>query len=281
MKLKEDAGDEISRKIQKVRKILLDEIREPESPFFKGKISEQDDSNEPIRINRFLSKSGLGARRTVEKLILDGKIKINGEVITSLSKKVFPGDKVTLNEDEIAPVKGKVILAFNKPKGYLCSHKDVHHDKTVFNLLPSQFSRLNMAGRLDLSSRGLMIFSSDGDLIQRLSHPTGGIEKIYKVQLSFCPEESELVSIFLKGVEEGGEFLRAKNIEVIDRNEKLVRITLKEGKKRQIHRMFQTLGIKVLDLQRIIMGKLNLDELSIKEGEFKQIEETDILEDVN
>jgi len=232
---------------------------------------------DPIRINRFLAKCGLGARRNVEDLISQGRVSINGSVITSLSMKVIPGkDSVSFDGEVIELLPDTLVLALNKPSGYLCSHHDVHHDKTVFNLLPKKYGKFNIAGRLDLSSRGLMILSANGELLNAVSHPSTGLEKEYHVEIDSDPMESELVKSFLHGIDDGGEFLRAKEVEVLDSEKKLVRIVLKEGKKRQIHRMFASLGIKVLDLQRVRIGNLNLHSLNIDEGKFVEIKAEDI-----
>jgi 23S rRNA pseudouridine2605 synthase len=279
IRIKPESKDRIEETIQEERQELFNQIREKQNPLFQNIKEEEFVEVEDLRVNRFLSKAGFGARRTVETFILNGRVAINGEIVTSLSKKVKPNDSVTLDGEEIKIITGKVVLALNKPAGFLCSHKDVHHEKTVFNLLPKKFARLNMAGRLDLNSRGLLIFSSDGNLIQKLSHPSGSVHKVYHVTVTECPSENTLTDVFLKGIEDEGEMLRAKAVEVIDREKNLIKIVLKEGKKRQIHRMFNSLGIKVTDLQRVQIGKLKLSELKLEEGEFQQIQEEDILEE--
>jgi 23S rRNA pseudouridine2605 synthase len=266
---------------KKEKRELFQSLEERKTPFFEKQprvSGEEDDSmDKPIRINRFLAKCGLGARRNVEEFIKKGRVSINGEVISAFSTKVNPlEDKITFDGEEIQLLPDSMILAFNKPFGYLCSHHDVHHEKTIFNLLPAKYRKFNMAGRLDLTSRGLMILSPNGDLLNNVTHPSSGLEKEYIVKVESIPTETQLVESFLHGIDDSGEFLRAKEVEVIDSTEGLVRIVLKEGKKRQIHRMFQFLGSSVIDLQRVRIGNLRLKDLHLEEGSFKEIQEEEI-----
>ncbi|MCP5500554.1 MAG: rRNA pseudouridine synthase [Leptospiraceae bacterium] len=230
-----------------------------------------------MRINRYLARCGYGARRNVEEFITSGRISVNGQVVTDFSTRINPEDEVKFDDMLVKPILKDQVLILNKPVGYLCSHMDVHHEKTVLNLLPEHFRRLNIAGRLDLNSRGLMIFSSDGDFIYKLTHPSYHVEKEYRLKISPCPEESFLVSTFLRGVEEGGDFLRAKKVVIENVEEGIVLVTLQEGKKRQLHRMFEVIGSDVLDLQRIRIGNLKLEDLDLKEGEYKEVSKEEIL----
>ena len=230
-----------------------------------------------FRINRFLAKCGLGARRDVEDYIRSGQIRVNGEEETSLSRKIdITKDTVEFNGEKVELVSDNTILALNKPEGYLCSHHDVHHEKTVFNLLPLKYKKFNMAGRLDLTSRGLMIFSANGDVLNQISHPSYDVKKRYLVQVDKPIEEADFVDIFLKGIEDDGEYLRAKDVKIVDKETRTISIILQEGKKRQIHRMFQAIGYKVIDLQRVQIGKLLLDDLDLPEGKFKEVKLEDI-----
>jgi 23S rRNA pseudouridine2605 synthase len=279
--IREDASERVDSMEKKEKRELFQSLEERKTPFFEKqpRVSddEEDSLDKPIRINRFLAKCGLGARRNVEEFIKKGRVSINGEVISAFSTKVNPlEDKITFDGEEIQLLPDSMILAFNKPFGYLCSHHDVHHEKTIFNLLPAKYRKFNMAGRLDLTSRGLMILSPNGDLLNNVTHPSSGLEKEYIVKVESIPTETQLVESFLHGIDDSGEFLRAKEVEVLDSTEGLVRIVLKEGKKRQIHRMFQFLGSSVLDLQRVRIGNLKLKDLHLEEGSFKEIQEEEI-----
>ncbi|MCB1141919.1 MAG: pseudouridine synthase [Leptospiraceae bacterium] len=274
--IKPDASENFIDDEIREKKDLLNSLKEKESSPFLENLEDYDNKS-PIRINRFLARCGLGARRVVEEFVKQGRVSMNGEVVKSFSIKVNPlEDQVTFDGNPVQLIPGDLILAFNKPAGYLCSHHDVYHENTVFNLLDSKYRKFNMAGRLDLKSRGLMIFSSNGFLLNKISHPSMGIEKEYLVVVSELLPEQDLRQIFLGGMEEGGDFLRAKSLEVVDHESKKIRIILKEGKKRQIHRMFKVCGIQVLDLQRVRMGLLELGKLELKEGESKIITEKEI-----
>ncbi|MCE9500230.1 MAG: rRNA pseudouridine synthase [Leptospira sp.] len=259
---------------QKKRVGLLEKLNNTQETGLHKHESKTADS---LRINRFLSRCGLGARRDMDELIRAGRVTLNDEIVTDFSTLVHPkNDSVKVDGKPVESIPVDLVIAFNKPPGYLCSHMDVFHDKTVFNLLPVAYKKMNMAGRLDLLSRGLMIFTSDGDLIQTLSHPSNHLKKKYLLQVENCPDESVLRDKFLRGVEEGGELLRAREVEVSDPENGFVFVVLEEGKKRQLHRMFATVGSKVIDLQRVQMGNLKLENLNLKEGEFKEISKEDI-----
>ncbi|MEM7183402.1 MAG: pseudouridine synthase [Spirochaetota bacterium] len=269
--------DESTLKNSQEKIQLLDKLKE-ESLLqdWIGSEKPKQEADE-YRINRFLAKCGLGSRRKVEALITDGAVKVNGETIDSFATKVNPHkDTVEVSGKPVKPVLQSVIIALNKPVGFLSSHMDVHHEKTVFNLLPQHYRRLSMAGRLDLTSRGLMIFASDGNLIYKLSHPSYKILKHYKLKVKNLPEQNQLYEAFLRGIEDAGEILTAKAIEVTDAKNGIVHVTLKEGRKRQLHRMFKAVGAVVEDLQRIAIGKLQLQDLNLKEGDWQEIQEQDI-----
>ncbi|RHX90094.1 pseudouridine synthase [Leptospira stimsonii] len=232
----------------------------------------QDDLSpkEGIRINRYLADCGLGSRRKAEEWILKGEIEINGKKVTDLAERVLP-------ETDVVSFRGKVLrsdrepkqlLLLNKPAGYLCSHQDRFHEKTVFSLLPEKFKNYKIAGRLDLNSRGLLLLTNDGELAQKISHPSNGSEKEYLVWLKFDPGEKEIQTAFQKGILDAGEILRAKMVKLVPGKDCVYRVILGEGKKRQIRRMFHSLGTHVLDLQRIRVGSIQLEKLNLPEGKY-------------
>ncbi|RHX85059.1 pseudouridine synthase [Leptospira stimsonii] len=232
----------------------------------------QDDLSpkEGIRLNRYLADCGLGSRRKAEEWILKGQIEINGKQVTDLAVRVLPEvDVVSFRGKVVRPDREpKQLLLLNKPTGYLCSHQDRFHEKTVFSLLPEKFKNYKIAGRLDLNSRGLLLLTNDGDLAQRISHPSNGSEKEYLVWLKFDPGEKEIQTAFQKGILDAGEILRAKMVKLVPGKDCIYRVILGEGKKRQIRRMFHSLGTHVLDLQRIRVGSIQLEKLNLPEGKY-------------
>ncbi|EMJ93674.1 pseudouridine synthase [Leptospira alstonii] len=232
----------------------------------------KDDPNLPdeIRLNRFLADCGLGSRRKTEELILKGQITINGKKVEALGTKVKPGtDVVSYLGKVVKPIEEpKKILILNKPAGYLCSHGDRFHEKTIFSLLPPAYQNYKIAGRLDLDSRGLVLLTNDGELAQRISHPSNGSEKEYLVTLKYDPGEKGIQVAFQKGILDAGEILRAKMVKLVPGKNCVYRVILAEGKKRQIRRMFHSSGASVVDLQRIRIGSIQLERLNLEEGKY-------------
>ncbi|MCX7999751.1 MAG: S4 domain-containing protein, partial [Leptospiraceae bacterium] len=142
IRIKPNALEKTEELLTSVRQNLLEQLEENESPLLVTLDSTQE-LQEPIRINRYLARCGLGSRRDVEQFIKEGKIFVNGKVETNLTRKIDPQkDEVTFEGTKVTPLQKDSILVLNKPAGYLCSHFDVHHEKTVFNLLPPQFRRM-------------------------------------------------------------------------------------------------------------------------------------------
>lgn len=220
-----------------------------------------------MRVNKFLATAGLGSRRKVEDLIVAKKVLINGKVAKL-------GDQVDENRDKVV-VEGKMInlggleyYLFYKPIGVLSTSSDTHSRRTVADFFPDG-KRLFVVGRLDMDSEGLMILTNDGELSYRITHPKFQVEKEYEVLVSGLV--GDVSKKMVKGFEESGEWLKAKKAEVIhsEGDKVLIRITLTEGKKREIRRMVEHLGGRVLRLIRVRIGKITLGKL--KEAEVRKI----------
>lgn len=226
----------------------------------------------PERVQKFLSGSGVASRRKAEEFIRAGQVSINGRR-ARLGDKVDPAkDRVTVYGKPVQPANEKIYLALNKPKGYVVSRKDPRHRKTAFELLPEDLrTKVWNVGRLDFDSEGLLIFTNDGELTQALAHPKYEHDKEYEVATQEAPSENQLEKL-RQGVEIAtGPTWPAK---VKAKNGKIY-ITLHEGKKRQIRRMFAAVGLSVQSLKRIRISRLKLGEL--KSGLFKAINKNDIL----
>ncbi len=228
-----------------------------------------------IRLNKYLSMAGLGSRRKVEgEYILANRVFINNVLIKNLSYKVRPQDEIKVDGKKIEVQKKFEYYILNKPKGYVVSHKSQKGQKTIYNLLEPSMRKINYAGRLDKESHGLIILSNDGDFIHRLTHASFGTLKRYRVSLDFIP--SNLARTFEKeGVVSEGCLLHVSKVKILSYENKQVEITLMEGQKRHIRRMFEGLGIKVLDLYRFAIGKMNLDQIHLAEGKFLRVEASD------
>lgn len=225
------------------------------------------------RVQKFLSEAGAASRRKAEEFIRSGQVSING-------RKAKLGDKVDPEKDEVK-VYGKIIkasdtkiyIALNKPKGYVVSKSDPHGRKTVFSLLPEELrGKVHNVGRLDFDTEGLLVLTNDGDLTQKLAHPKYEHDKEYEVITDPEPKESQLEQL-RDGVQIATGLTSPAKVKI--RSGK-VYITIHEGKKRQVRRMFNTLGLGVRNLKRIRINKLTLPtDLAV--GEYKIIKPEDIL----
>ncbi len=220
-------------------------------------------------LQKYIAQSGYCSRRKAEELIKQGRVTLNGK-IAKIGDKVNKGDQVIIQGKKIKLPKEQIYIILNKPKGYVCTSRKFKKEKNVFDLLPIK-EKLSLAGRLDKDSRGLVLLSNDGDLIQKLTHPRYEHEKEYivKIKNEQNLSQSIIMEKFIKGIDigEGDGIVSAKKIKFLGNNK--FRIILTSGKKRQIRRMFKALNCKVLDLERIRIGNIKLGKL--KKGEWKKI----------
>lgn len=217
----------------------------------------------------------MASRRAAEKLILEGRVRVNGRIVQELGKKVQPGqDKVEVDGGLVRP-KRKLYVAMNKPPRYLCSRSDPLNRRTVLDLLPPEWKSVYPVGRLDYESEGLLFLSNDGDFALRLTHPRYGVKKVYEVIVDGEVPRSAL-SQFLAGVESDGEILKATSAKILMYNERhsLVRMELTEGKNREVRRLFAACGLEVLRLVRMSIGPIKLGELPA--GKWRTLTETEI-----
>jgi len=215
-----------------------------------------------IILQKIIAASGYCSRRKGEELIRAGRVKVNG-VTAGVGEKADPTrDTITVDGQLLAEPANLIYIKLNKPLGYTCTNRIFPGENNIFELvnLPN---RLFAVGRLDKNSRGLVLLTNDGSLTQDLTHPKFQHEKIYEVKIDegiYKPET--VIAKFKKGVDIGEDdgIVYAQNIQYLQNN--LFIITLNEGKKRQIRRMFKTLGLEVEDLRRINLGGLTLGHLA-------------------
>ncbi|MBI2607408.1 MAG: rRNA pseudouridine synthase [Candidatus Doudnabacteria bacterium] len=224
------------------------------------------------RLQKFISNAGITSRRNAEKLIVAGKIKVNGQVVTELGSKVDPSaDQVEVEGKKIT-LQRKIYLVLNKPKKYVTTRKDKLNRKTVYDLLPAIYRNLVWpVGRLDYTTEGLLIFTNDGELTQTLTHPSKEHEKEYEVVLDKALSAGRADKI-RNGMMLDGKKTSPAKLQV---NGKTVRLTIHEGWNRQIKRMFAAFGLTVRSIKRIRIGKLQLSGLEL--GQSKIIQRKDII----
>jgi 23S rRNA pseudouridine2605 synthase len=223
-----------------------------------------------VRLNRYLSQCGIASRRGAEQIILEGRVSINGHIIKELATQVQPDDKVVVDG---SPVRTELplVIALNKPKGYLCSRGDTHERMTIYDLLPLKFQTLHHVGRLDKESEGLILLTNRGDLSHRLIHPSQGAEKEYEVTVD-QPLTAEVMAKLIKGMMTEEGYARAERAWMDGAYH--AHVVLKQGLKRQIRLMFYSLGYEVERLTRIRIGWLQLKGLP--KGGWKELTPTEV-----
>ncbi|MCE1255766.1 MAG: rRNA pseudouridine synthase [Anaerolineae bacterium] len=229
------------------------------------------------RLQKLLAQSGLGSRRDCEELIITGRVQVNG-VTAIIGQKADPSvDKITLDGRAVKPPESKVYIALNKPRGILSAVETEMGDnrKTVRDLVPVA-ERVFPVGRLDFDSEGLVLMTNDGDLSQKLTHPSHGHQKEYRVLLARQPDEEQL-AVWRRGVvmEDGYKTLPAEiKIEGSAGKGCWIRIIMQEGRKRQIREVGSLLGLPVVRIVRIRIGTLYLG--SLKPGEWRYLSEMEV-----
>ncbi|MBR4599639.1 MAG: rRNA pseudouridine synthase [Treponema sp.] len=229
-------------------------------------------SKEEVRLQVFLAHSGVASRRASEKIILDGRIAVNGVIVTGLGTKVSSKDKITLDGKPVSLEEQKRYVLMYKPLGVVCSQSDEKGRPCAVDLLKEKYSeRLYNVGRLDMFSHGALIFTNDGDFAARLSHPSAEIEKEYIVESSL-PLPRFLAEDFKHGIRVDGLFYKAKDAEEI--NSHKMRVVLVEGKNREIRRVFENAGVAIRNLCRVRIGNVELGEM--KPGEFRDLSQAEV-----
>lgn len=211
-----------------------------------------------MRLNKFLAAAGVASRRECDKLIADGKVTVNGK-IALLGLEVGDDAEVYVDGKKVELRKNEYYI-LNKPKGYICSVSDDRGRKTVLDLMPSDAGRIFPVGRLDFDSEGLLILTTDGELAQKLTHPSNEIPKTYLVKVEGTLTEAALNPI-RSGIEiDDGYVTKKCKAHIVETNKTYtkVHITLTEGKNREVRKMFAAIGKEVLLLKRIKVGELTL-----------------------
>jgi pseudouridine synthase len=214
-------------------------------------------TNDGTRLNKYLAACGVGSRRACDELIQTGRVEVNGSPCLNLGTRIREGDHVRVDGRRVVR-KSPVIIAFHKPRGLVCTRDDEMGRDTIYSILPASLHSLHHVGRLDRDSEGLLIMTNDGDLSQRLMHPSMSVEKEYLVTSNQAFENAHLDQ-FLEGVYTPEGKLRAKAIERL--SSRRIKVVLDHGAKRQIRVMFDTLGYQVTRLLRVRIGQLWLGDL--------------------
>ncbi len=229
--------------------------------------------SELTRLNKYIAQCGIASRRDADKIIESGHISVNGQIITTLGYKVSPSDKVKYKGRSIRP-ENKVYVLLNKPKDFITTTDDPENRKTVMNLVAKAAEeRIFPVGRLDRNTTGLLLFTNDGDLAKKLTHPKHNIRKIYEVQLdkSITPADFHKISEGL--MLEDGE-IKVDEIAIVDDSHSILGVEIHSGRNRIVRRIFEHVGYDVKKLDRVMFGPLTKKDLP--RGKWRHLTEREI-----
>ncbi len=228
-----------------------------------------------MRLNKFLSNSGVASRRKCDLLIEEGKVTVNGKVACELGLKINEKkDKVKVEGKEISLPSSFVYIKLNKPKGYACTASDEKGRRTIYDLVDCE-ERLFSIGRLDYDTEGLIILTNDGDFANAVAHPRFQTEKEYRVTAEGEIKESEL-AVMRKGVVVDGERMPSARVEKLSYENGFTKLSvvIDEGQNRQVRRMFEAIGHQIKLLKRVRIGQVRLGGL--KRGEYRDLTEEEL-----
>lgn len=231
---------------------------------------------EEIRLQKYIAKSGVASRRKAEELILEGKIQVNGKTITELGTKVNPEkDIVTYNGRKLKTEEEFVYILLNKPIGYVTTVKDQFGRDSVLDLVKIK-EHLVPVGRLDMYTSGALILTNDGDFVYKVTHPKHEIEKTYTVTIKGIVKNEE-VEILRKGVKIEDYTTKPAKVKILktdeEKNISRLEITIHEGKNRQVRKMCETVGHKVLALHRSKIAGIGVKDIPLGKWRFMKEKE--------
>ena len=227
-------------------------------------------------MQKILAKAGIASRREAEKMMIEGRVMVNGKIIDTLGFKADPSkDHIKVDGKRLTRFEPKVTLLLNKPRGYLSTVKDPQGRPTVMDLLKKVKWRIYPVGRLDFDAEGLLLLTNDGDLTHLLSHPRFSIPRTYLVKVGGVPDEKELTRLKRGVMLEDGKG-RVVSSYILRQGEKnsWVRVVVTEGRNRLVKRMFSAIGHPVLKLKRVEFGPIQLGNLLI--GQFRYLNSEEV-----
>jgi 23S rRNA pseudouridine2605 synthase len=219
---------------------------------------------DPIRLQKYLSRAGRASRREAERLILEGRVRINGTVVSELGTRVVSGrDMVELDGTRVDLPEVRW-LAYHKPAGVLTTRRDPHGGRTVYDALPEDVAGLRYVGRLDRDTTGLLLLTNDGDVANALQHPSGEVEREYQAMVVGEPDRATLRQL-RSGVEleDGPARVRRAWVERGEEAWSVVGLVITEGRKREVRRLLEAVGHPVRELVRVRFGPIELGDLAV------------------
>lgn len=240
---------------------------------------------EEERLQKYLANQGIGSRRKCEQYILEGKVTVNGKTIKELGTKINPEkDEICYNGKKVNKQEKKVYILLNKPIGYVTTAKDQFNRDTVMDLIKCVKERVVPVGRLDMYTSGAIILSNDGEFVNKVTHPKNEIEKTYNVTVVGIITEDDVEKL-KKGVEienEGTTYItKTAKVKILkideEKNLSRLQITIHEGKNREVRKMCESVGKKVLALHRARIGNIDVKDLALGKWRYLTQKEIDSL----
>ena len=228
-----------------------------------------------MRLQKYLAQCGVSSRRAAEVMIAQGRVKVNGEVVTQMGTQVEMEDEVLVDDKPVRPEEEKHYLLYHKPMGEVTTASDPEGRPTVLDMFRDYPVRLYPVGRLDYDSEGLLLLTNDGELTQRMLHPSREVEKVYLAQVSnrLAPEAAQALRA---GVMVNGRRTAPAKVVVLeyDAFSTSVLVTIHEGRNRQVRRMFEAVGHQVVLLRRVQFGPLKLGD--VPRGQWRHLTEEEV-----
>ena len=233
---------------------------------------------EQVRLQKYLSECGVASRRKAEEYILEGKVRVNDKIVTELGTKIDPNlDEIYFNNKRVKKENEKLYILLNKPIGYVTTTKDQFGRETVLDLIKGINKKIVPVGRLDMYTSGALILSNDGDFIYKVTHPSHEITKTYTATLKGIITDEEIEEL-RKGVRIEDYITRPARVKILktdaEKDISRIEITIHEGKNRQVRKMCETIGKRVMALHRTRIG--DIDVKSLKLGEWRYLKKDEI-----
>lgn len=226
-----------------------------------------------IRLNKYIAECGICSRRKADILIESGKVLVNDIVIKDLGVKIDDTkDQVKVDGKTISKEDKFVYIMLNKPKGYVTTNSEQFGRKSVLDLIDTDY-RIFPIGRLDMNTEGLLFLTNDGEFANKLMHPKNKVEKTYIANVKGNITE-EKIEHLINGVDIGGYITKPAQVRIISKDKNEIEIKISEGKNRQVRKMCEAVGLKVINLKRTSIGKLNLGNLKI--GKYRYLNKNEI-----
>jgi 23S rRNA pseudouridine2605 synthase len=224
------------------------------------------------RLQKILSQAGIASRRASEQLMLDGRVTVNGTTIRELGTKADPArDDIRVDGRRVKVVERHRYLLLNKPRGYVSTRSDPERRPTVIDLLRGVRDYLYPVGRLDYDSEGLLLLTNDGELAARLTHPRHGVARVYEAHVLGVPDERDLDRL-QRGIVIDGRKTGPAEVRALGPGR--LRVTVREGRNRQVRRMCETIGHPVTHLKRVAIGPIT--DTRLKPGHWRELDEAEV-----